>query len=281
VNIKLHSNMTRQPKTYFISDLHLTPDRPDVIIAFFDFLRYGLDDAEKLYILGDLFEYWIGDDAANLLGARLILERMHQVANKIPCFFIAGNRDFLVGEEFSSRSGFQIIEDKSLIDLYGTNTLLLHGDSLCTDDVAHQKFRREISTNKKWHDDILCLTIRERIKVATKARADSKQHKSQVSMKIMDVTEDAVITAFKQANVTQMIHGHTHRQDVHDYLIDDKACKRYVLGDWDQSASVMVASENGLQINNFTIKKPRPSLVLFYFRIRNQAIKLLSFFNKS
>jgi len=273
--------MKTQPKTYFISDLHLTPERPAVIIAFFDFLEHGLDDAEKLYILGDLFEYWVGDDAANLLGARLILKRMQRVARNIPCFFIAGNRDFLVGEEFTRRSGFEILPDETLIDLYGTNTLVLHGDSLCTDDLAHQQFRQNMSTNREWQQEILALSIKERITGAINARATSKQHKSKISMEIMDVTEDAVTKAFKKNHVTQMIHGHTHRQNVHEYSIDQQQCKRYVLGDWAETSSVMTVSQNDIQIINTKIDKPRPSLVLWYFLIRNQSIKLLAFFNKT
>ena len=273
--------MTTQAKTYLISDLHLKPERPDVIMAFLDFLQHGLVDAQNLYILGDLFEYWIGDDAANLIGAGLILKKMQQVARKIPCFFIAGNRDFLVGKEFSKRSGFQILPDETLLDLHGVKTLILHGDSLCTSDVAHQQFRQEITTNSDWQEEFLALPIKDRIKQAKIARAESNRHKSQISMGIMDVTEDAVLNAFKNTNVTQMIHGHTHRQNVHRYSIDHQQCTRYVLGDWDNTSSVMVISQNGIQIDNTKIEKPRPGLVLLYFLIRNQAIKLLSFFNKA
>ena len=273
--------MTTPAKTYLISDLHLTPQKPDVIIAFLDFLEHGLVQAQELYILGDLFEYWIGDDAANLLGAGLILERMQRVARKIPCFFIAGNRDFLVDKEFSKRSGFQILQDETLIDLYGVKTLLLHGDSLCTQDVAHQHFRQEITTNRDWQEEFLALKIKDRIKQAKIARAESKRHKSQISVGIMDVTEDAVLNTFKNTNVTQMIHGHTHRQDTHEYSINGRACTRYVLGDWAQTSSVLVATKNGIKINNSAIKKPRVSLIFLYFFIRNKAIKLLSFFNKT
>lgn len=237
-------------KSYFLSDLHLTPERPAIAQEFCRFLTEDAPTAERVYLLGDLFEFWIGDDAASLLGAEPILDVMQQLAESVPCFFIAGNRDFLVGEEFSKRSGFQILADESVIDLYGTPTLILHGDSLCTEDTAHQVFRQQIVNNETWRGQFLSLPIPQRIEQAKQARMQSHQHKSQVSMEIMDVTKQTVIDAFSRYGVQQMIHGHTHRQASHTYQTKNGTCRRHVLGDWGSYSSVMTASATGITIEN-------------------------------
>lgn len=217
------------------------------------FMAGEAQSAEQLYILGDLFEYWIGDDAAPLLGAEPVLAQMQALASKIPCFFIAGNRDFLVGPQFEQASGFKILEDESVIDLYGQPTLILHGDSLCIDDHAHQLFRQQIVTNAEWREQFLGLEIPARIEAAKQARMESQAHKSNVSMEIMDVTESAVLERFADRNVQQMIHGHTHRQATHDYATPAGDARRYVLGDWLTTASVLKADANGIDITNYPI----------------------------
>jgi len=236
-----------QMHTYLISDLHLTPDRPKTILAFLNFLRKDAKTAERLYILGDLFEYWIGDDAAEKLGATPLLKAMKDVSDTVDCYFMAGNRDFLVREQFTELTGFKILPDETVVDLYGIPTLLLHGDSLCTDDHAHQEFRKNIVTNKEFCDELLSLTIEQRIEKAKEARQKSNEHKSAVSMGIMDVTESGVLEAFKKYDVKQMIHGHTHRQNIHHY---DNNCVRYVLNDWHKTNSIMKVSNKGLKIRN-------------------------------
>lgn len=210
------------------------------------FLNITAMDADKVYLLGDLFEYWIGDDAAPLLGVEPILQQMKKLAGKVECYFIAGNRDFLVGKEFSEHSGFKILPDETVIDLYGTPTLILHGDSLCTDDIPHQEFRKQMVTNKEWRESFLELDIPSRIEQAKQARMQSHDHKASISMEIMDVSESAVIDTFNSKKVDQMIHGHTHRQNKHDYILDDqKSVTRFVLGDWHKTTSILIASENG------------------------------------
>lgn len=233
--------------TYLLSDLHLTPERPKVIAAFLNFLRKEALSAERIYILGDLFEFWIGDDAAEKLGAGPLLKAMKEVSNTVDCYFIAGNRDFLVRERFTELTGFKILADETVVDLYGTPTLLLHGDSLCTDDTAHQKFRVEMTTNKDFCDEILALTIDERLEKAKQARKKSNEHKSGISLGIMDVTEEAVNNAFKTHGVKQMIHGHTHRQNTHQH---EGNCTRYVLNDWHTTNSIMKVDGNGIKIKN-------------------------------
>lgn len=233
--------------TYLISDLHLTPERPKIILAFLNFLRSDAKTAERVYILGDLFEFWIGDDAAQKLGATPLLKAMKVLSQTVDCYFIAGNRDFLVREQFTELTGFKILDDETVVDLYGTPTLLLHGDSLCTDDHAHQKFRNDVTTNKEFCDEILSLTIEQRLEKAKEAREKSNEHKSEISMGIMDVTKEGVLDAFKKYNVKQMIHGHTHRQDTHRY---DNNCTRYVLDDWHKTNSIMKVDQKGITIRN-------------------------------
>lgn len=241
--------------SYFISDLHLTNERPDTIRAFLTFLGSQATDAEKVYLLGDLFEFWIGDDAAPLLGAEPILAAMKKLSLSVDCFFIAGNRDFLVGQLFTEMSGFTILPDETVIDLYGEPTLILHGDSLCTDDIPHQEFRKQMVTNQVWRDTFLSLDIPSRIEQAKQARMQSQQHKSTVTMEIMDVTESAVIEAFKANSVQQMIHGHTHRQNTHKHTLDNQhKAYRYVLGDWHETNSIIMAKDDGsISINNIPI----------------------------
>ncbi len=239
--------------TYIISDLHLTPERPQVITAFFDFLANQAPSAERLYVLGDLFEFWIGDDAGSMLGADPVLNAMKAISEVTECAFIAGNRDFLVRETFTQRTGFKIIEDETVIDLYGTKTLLLHGDSLCTDDIVHQQFRAQMMTNTQFCDDFLQLSIADRIEQAKQARLQSNEHKSEISMGIMDVTEAAVLDAFAKHSVTQMIHGHTHRQNTHHYQVNGGDAVRYVLGDWHSSNSIMRIDQSGIEITNQAI----------------------------
>lgn len=232
--------------TYFISDLHLKEQSPQITSAFLDFLQNEAVNAERLYILGDLFEFWIGDDAAPLLGVKPILAAMSNLAQQIDCYFIAGNRDFLVGEQFSQQTGFEILSDETIIDLYGTRTLILHGDSLCTDDLAHQQFRQNMVTNMDWREEFLSLEISQRIEQAKQARMQSNQHKFKVSMEIMDVSDSAVLKTFEDNELTQMIHGHTHRQNTHHYSLNGgKAATRYVLGDWSNTSSVLTAKDDG------------------------------------
>ena len=177
-----------------------------------------------------------------------MLDAMKMISQKLDGYFIAGNRDFLVREGFTERTGFTILADETVIDLHGTKTLLLHGDSLCTDDVAHQQFRQQMMTSKPFCDGFLSLPIPQRIEQAKQARMQSNEHKSHISMGIMDVTESAVINAFAKHDVKQMIHGHTHRQATHHY--DNNSLTRIVLGDWDETSSILRVDEKTFSINN-------------------------------
>ena len=242
--------------TYFISDLHLSQENPAIALAFFKFLDKRAAKADALYIIGDLFEYWIGDDAVELLGAQVVIDKLRAISSQIPCYFIAGNRDFLVGQQFADSTGLTLLPDESVIDLYGTPTLILHGDSMCTDDIAHQEFRQQVVTNQQWREQFLSTSVPERIEQAKQARAQSNMHKAQISTEIMDVTVATVIQTFEKYKVQQMIHGHTHRQAKHNHATSMGSAIRYVLGDWNKTSSILKASKGEIRIDNEAIRLP-------------------------
>ncbi len=239
--------------TAFISDLHLSAKAPEISKRFQNYLANELDGIETLYILGDLFEYWIGDDAAELLGMQNILEALQNLTqNGIKGYFIAGNRDFLIGDTFANTTGFEILADESVITLGNEKVLILHGDSLCTDDHLHQQFRTEMMCNPVFHQHALSLSIEERIAKAEQLRGMSAEHKSEVDMSIMDVTEDSVIKLFEQKGVSRMIHGHTHRPAIHSHLTKNGFAERIVLGDWYTQSSFLIHSKQGYKLSNLS-----------------------------
>lgn len=228
--------------TLFISDLHLQEGRPEVLQWLRDFLAGPARRADALYILGDLFEYWIGDDALSPLASDLALEVSRLVAAGVPCYFIHGNRDFLLGRDYALRAGLQLLPEQLVIDLYGRPTLLLHGDTLCTDDVQYQAFRRQ-SRDPAWQAAILAQSVENRLRMAHEARDASMQHTGSTAMDIMDVNQDAVLDAFRRNGVSRMIHGHTHRPAFHRYdLEDDSTAERIVLADWHHHGSYLEVS---------------------------------------
>ena len=232
--------------TYFISDLHLAAQAPDITQRFIEFLDNDIGDVKTLYILGDLFEYWIGDDAAEVVGMAPILAKLKALSDSgVSGYFIAGNRDFLIGQRFTEQTGFEILNDFTVIDLYGTPTLLLHGDALCTDDEKHMMFRQQIMTNKDWHAMALQKSVEERINIAKEMRSMSADHKMTISDSIMDVNERSVIDAFEQHKVLNMIHGHTHRPKIHEHQTEIGNAERIVLGDWYTQLSYLKVDKNG------------------------------------
>jgi len=231
--------------TLFISDLHLQDSRPEVQQWLLDFLKGAASEAEALYILGDLFEYWIGDDALSPMARELARETARLNAAGIPCHFLHGNRDFLLGEEYAARAGLRLLPECLVVDLYGTPTLLLHGDTLCTDDTEYQAFRRQ-SRDPAWQAMVLKLPIEERLRLAREARDASARHTGTVAMDIMDVNGTAVVEAFRRNAVTRMIHGHTHRPAVHHHdLGDGLVGERIVLADWYRAASYLEVTPAG------------------------------------
>jgi UDP-2,3-diacylglucosamine hydrolase len=226
------------PQTLFISDLHLDRERPQIIDLFSQFLQQQASQAEALYILGDLFEYWIGDDAparglgSTISGLRTLTEQGTSV------YLMHGNRDFLIGKRFSQRTGCHLLPEMQVIDLYSVSTLIMHGDTLCTDDKAYQAFRTKIR-NKLVQRILLSLSRAMRQRIATHLRSQSRRETNNKPAEIMDVNPQAVEQAMKKYNVTQLIHGHTHRPAIHRFQLDGKQASRYVLGDWYEQGSVL------------------------------------------
>jgi UDP-2,3-diacylglucosamine hydrolase len=239
--------------TLFISDLHLSGERPEIIKLFLDFMATRATQADALYILGDLFEVWLGDDFIPP-DAQMIVDALRKYSDSgHELFIMHGNRDFLVGERFAELSGCQLLPDPSLIDLYGTQTLIGHGDLLCTDDVDYMKFRQQVR-NPQWQQAFLAKSVEERIALAKQARDESKKQTSNLAEAIMDANQGTVEQVMADHGVTQMIHGHTHRPNVHHFNLDNQQRTRIVLGDWYEQGSVLECSEQGCQLQTLPVQ---------------------------
>jgi UDP-2,3-diacylglucosamine hydrolase len=231
--------------TLFISDLHLTDSRPAITDLFFDFLEREARVAEALYILGDFFEYWIGDEAVEQPAHRPIVRHLRALTDAgTPVFFMHGNRDFLVGAEFARASGCRLIPDPICIDLYGTRTLLMHGDTLCTDDVEYMAFRKT-ARDERWQRAFLAKPVAEREAIARQYREMSQVSTAQKPLEIMDVTPVAVAQALRAHRVRRLVHGHTHRPAEHVFDLDGAPGARTVLGDWYEQGSVLRVTPAG------------------------------------
>jgi UDP-2,3-diacylglucosamine hydrolase len=225
--------------TLFIADLHLDDSRPQITSLFEHYL--ASDDvrrADALYILGDLVEAWIGDDDDAELPTRIAHATRAVRDAGVPVYFMVGNRDFMLGEAFAERAGLTLLDDGTVHDLYGTPTLLMHGDVLCTDDVAYQAVRRNVRT-PEWKAQIMTMPLDARRAFAAKAREDSRAHTGSTHETIMDVNAGAVADAMRTAGVTRLIHGHTHRPAIHHFDLDGHTAERIVLGDWYEQGSAL------------------------------------------
>ncbi|CAD6366097.1 UDP-2,3-diacylglucosamine hydrolase [Shewanella hafniensis] len=232
-------------RTLFIGDLHLSADRLDITQAFTHFLDTELDDADALYILGDLFEVWVGDDIAAPFALELA-NKLKQVSLKLPVYFIHGNRDFMLGKQFARAAGMQILPEVTCLNLYGVKTVILHGDSLCTLDKAYQRFRKLRSLAlARWLYG--CLSKKTRQGIADNIRSKSKSSNKHKSYTIMDVEPNAVNALLARTHAQYMIHGHTHRPAIHQL---DNGCKRIVVGDWYQQGSVLSVSPQGIDLQS-------------------------------
>lgn len=235
--------------TLFISDLHLTGERPEITKLFLQFLQQRASTADALYILGDLFEAWLGDDMI-LPDYQPVIDGIKQlVSNNVPVFIMHGNRDFLMSHEFEKYTGATLLPEAVVIDLYGTKTLLIHGDTLCTDDVEYQKFRTMVR-NPAWQQEILAKTPQERLALAKKLRETSETEMAGKSAEIMDVNQDTVEQTMRQHQVNKLIHGHTHRPAIHDFSIDNQSYQRIVLGDWYEQGSVLTCTNKDCLLEN-------------------------------
>lgn len=233
--------------TLFVSDLHLQESRPDLTDIFLRFTRTTARAADAVYILGDLFESWIGDDDDGVLGLDVRRALRELSDSGVPCRFMAGNRDFLVGAGFAEATGAELLPgDERVVDLYGTPTLLLHGDTLCVDDAAYQKIRVQLR-DPQWQATFLAQPLAARRAFAEAARAQSRAHTSNMAGDIMDVTAEAVAAAFRTHGVARMIHGHTHRPALHELVVDGRRCERWVIADWREHGEMLVVSEDGIR----------------------------------
>jgi UDP-2,3-diacylglucosamine hydrolase len=224
--------------TLFISDLHLDASRPHITRLFVEFVGREAVKANALYILGDLFEAWIGDDAGDETSNQVAdaLAGLH--ARGVPCFFMHGNRDFLLGDAYARRARIVLLPDGSVLEIEGERVLLMHGDRLCTDDGPYQAFRAQ-SHEAAWQRAFLARPVAERRTFAVQARNESARYTKSVSDAITDVNADAVVTTLGESRTQRLIHGHTHRPAIHTLAIDGRTVDRIVLGDWYEQGSVL------------------------------------------
>lgn len=240
--------------TLFISDLHLDASRPAITDLFLAFLRCEALAADALYILGDLFEAWIGDDTPSP-AADAVAAALKEVSDAgVPVYFIRGNRDFLLGEQYAARAGMRILPDPSVIDLYGTPVLLQHGDLLCADDIPYQQFRAQ-TRDPAFQAQFLAQPLAARIAFAQKARDASQSRQSEMKQgdraqfeTVTDVAPAEVEATFVRYGVDTMIHGHTHRPAVHSLMAGGQARTRIVLGDWYEQGSVLRVTRDGMSL---------------------------------
>ena len=238
--------------TLFISDLHLHESRPQVTRAFFHFLYSHAIHAEALYILGDFFDAWIGDDDDSEL-LQDVASGLHKLSELgVAIYFMHGNRDFLLGAAYAKKAGMELIPDGITIDLYGTPTLLMHGDSLCTDDVEYQQFRAVVRS-PQWQQQILAQPLAARRALAAQLRAKSQSMNSLKADDIMDVSPTEVIAQMEAARVTRLIHGHTHRPARHQLVVAGNPAERIVLGDWHDSGWCIKADQNSIDLIEWKI----------------------------
>ena len=225
-------------RALFVSDLHLDPARPAITELFLAFLREEAMDAPELFILGDLFEAWVGDDDDAPMPAAVAHALSEVAAGGTNISFIRGNRDFLLGQAYAQRARFRILPDPCVVPLAGEPVLLLHGDLLCWDDVKYLAARRQMR-DPQWQATILSRPLAERRLIAQAARKESAAHQGSMSLDVGDATVEAVADHFRRFGVARMIHGHTHRPAIHELVVDGRSCERIVLGDWYEQGSVL------------------------------------------
>lgn len=230
--------------TLFISDLHLEARRPEIGQQFLAFLDTEARNADALYILGDLFEAWLGDDDPSPYYAAMKTAIRALVDSGVAVYFMHGNRDFMIGEQFAAETGVTILNDPEIVALYGDKVLLSHGDALCTDDHRYQQVRA-MTRDPEWQAMMRAKPIQERIEFARQARKDSMAHSASIDDEISDVNQGAVEQIIREHDVDILLHGHTHRPAIHEVDFDDRVATRIVLGDWYEQGSVVRWDANG------------------------------------
>ena len=231
--------------TLFVSDLHLDPARPEITTLFLRFLREQAAGADALYILGDLFEAWVGDDDPSQTGAEVAGGLRALADAGVPVYFMHGNRDFLVGADYAQRAGMQLLPDPAVVSLYGQPVLLMHGDLLCSDDTAYQAFRAQ-TRDPAWQQAFLAQPLQARLAFAAQARQASMARQQQMLQgdrgtfeTVTDVPPATVEATLARFGVDTLVHGHTHRPAIHDLAVGSRDCRRIVLGDWYEQGSVL------------------------------------------
>lgn len=233
--------------TFFIADLHLSKEQPEITQCLLKFLRTDAVNADALYVLGDLFEYWLGDDDVNELSTQIADAFKALSGSGTPIYFIHGNRDFLIRQRYAKACHMQLLPEQKVIDLYGTPTLIMHGDELCIQDVVYQKFRKK-ARGWWWPKLMLSLPLKTRRNIAENGRKKSKQNQQKLTNEIMDVTPQEVVNVMQKHCVNRLIHGHTHRPNIHDIIINGKASQRVVLGDWYEQGSMLKVTPDSIEL---------------------------------
>jgi UDP-2,3-diacylglucosamine hydrolase len=218
--------------SFFVSDLHLSDTRPAANEAFFSFIEQKAPSAQALYILGDLFEYWVGDDDLAEPFHAVVAGFLRGLSRAgVALYVMQGNRDFLMGRRFCEETGARLLDDPAVVELAGVETLLLHGDTLCSDDADYQDWRR-VARSEPWQREFLSRPLAERRRAILELRERSKKAIRAKPAEVMDVNDDAVRNAFRQHRVTRLVHGHTHKAGRHSMEVDGRLCERWVLPDW-------------------------------------------------
>ncbi len=239
----------------FISDLHLDDSRPQICELLLRYLAGPARDAERLFILGDLFEFWIGDDYPNPLADQVAAGLADLKASGTRLFFMPGNRDFLVGADYCGRAGLEPLAEPVTVTLGHQSAVLCHGDALCTGDEAYQAFRAKVRA-PGWIEAFLAQPLAQRLEFARYAREESARQNAGKAAEIMDVTPSEVVRLLREQGVDLLIHGHTHRPGLHDVDVDGRSCQRVVLGDWYEQGSVLVFDHDRLTLQQLEHQPP-------------------------
>lgn len=233
-------------RTLFISDLHLAEERPETTARLERFLESEVPDCAALYILGDLFEYWVGDDGLDLPFPARIARMLGPAASAVPTYFMHGNRDFMVSGRFAGHTGIRLLDDPAIVTAGGERVLLMHGDTLCTGDEAYLAFRAQVR-NPAWQAAALAKPVAERVAIARAMRERSEGAKDGKAASIMDVTPAAVEKAFADSGCRILVHGHTHRPARHEMRVGGETCVRWVLPDWYEGGGYLEAGPGGFR----------------------------------
>jgi UDP-2,3-diacylglucosamine hydrolase len=244
-------------RTLFVSDLHLDDNTPAITRTFLDFLDRQATGARALYILGDLFEAWVGDDDQSELSDRIAAALARLANDGTEIFLMHGNRDFLIGPDYAARCGATLLDDPTVVDCHGQRIALMHGDSLCTRDSQYMAFRQQVRS-PEWQDAFLAKSLMERYMIAQQAREQSREANNHKTSDIMDVTYSEVIRTLHELDVTVLIHGHTHRPAVHTITLEEPiqgedTAVRIVLGDWHCKGWVLEFTDEGYDLRNFAL----------------------------